>query len=214
MWRGSLAVLLVLVAGSGTAFARSDHKLNHKLGHKVDLAKANTNVPAAPSESLFEAEPRPGPPVMRDPEILNRNEILSLSRKYGSDLADALLDGERHREKAVRERDSIKLSCIQDRLSNMKLMKKLADDRLTALDRPAIRADDLRLRHEFRGVEMAHERVIQLHEELLECVGENLEVTTGTGEEATPPRIPATDPAAVVTETPRIERPIPASPFN
>lgn len=209
MWlprRGSPMILLILLSGSGVAFARP--------GHKIEQARADKDTPSTSSESLFEVEPRSGPPVMRDPEILNHDEILSLSRKYGSDLADALLDGERHREKAVRERDSIKLSCIQDRLSNMKLMKKLADDGLVALDRPAIRADDLRLRHEFRGVEMAHERVNQLHQELLECVGENLEVTMGNGQETTIPSTRATDPAAVVTETPRIERPIPASPFN
>ena len=120
--------------------------------------------------------------------------MLSLARKLGGDLADALLDGERHRGKAVRERDLIKLACIQDRLSDMNLMKKMSDDRLAALDRPSTRADDLSARHEFRGIELALDRVTELHRDLLECVGESL------------------DHASPEPQMPKIERPVPANP--
>ena len=176
--------------------------------------------PAAASlaggSSIVEAEPNTGPEVMRDPEILNKTEMLSLARKYATDIATALLDGERQREEAVRLRDSIKLSCIQDRLSSMKLTKKLSDDRLAASERPEIRADDLNLRHEFRGVELAHERVTELHKELLECVGESLQVTVGPGgaPEAPNSTSSAPDPASAAVEIPTVDRPPPASMYK
>ena len=147
---------------------------------------------------------------MRDPEILNRDEMLSLVKKYGGAMARALMDGERERERAVRAKDAIKLACIQDRLSNMKSVKKLADERAAATDRTSIRADDLRLRHEFRGVEMAHQRVVELHQELMECVGQSLEVTGGPSDAPATPN----DPAGTNIALPGVERPTPASAYR
>jgi hypothetical protein len=199
MWRGTCGVLTIVVtmlSATGLVDAKPTHRTYPKA--------ADSSI--AP-ESLFEAEPRPGPAVMRDPEILSRGEMLSLVKKYAAKISDALVDGERHRERAVRDRDSIKLSCIQDRLSNMKLMKKLSDERLAATDRATIRADELNLRHEFRGVELAYQRVIELHRELMECVGEHLEVTGDS-------RAGDADPTAISVETPRIDRPTAASPYR
>ena len=152
---------------------------------------------------------RASQPARNQPEMLNRGEMLSLVRKYAAEIAESLVDGEKHREVAVREKDAIKLACIQDRLSNMKLVKRMADERLVATERPTIRQDELSLRHEFRGVEMAHKRVSELSRELKECVGESLQVTGPSG------TVPTTvDPSASNAEIPRMERPAPASVFN
>jgi hypothetical protein len=148
-------------------------------------------------------------PAKHAPQILNRGEMLSLARKYSAEIAQALLDGEKHREVAVREKDAIKLACIQDRLSNMKLMKRLADERLAATQKQTIRQDELSLRHEFRGVEMAHQRVAELRRELIDCVGQNLQVEAPNG------TVPAgTDPSGTNAEIPTMDRPAPASPYN
>jgi hypothetical protein len=202
MWRGisfGSRVLVFVLVGLGTADARPVRKSIREV--------APMATPEA--ESPIEATPSSFSPAARDPEILNRSEMLSLVRKYAADIAGSLLEGERRRERAARDRDFIKLSCIQDHLAQMKSMKRLSDDRLAATDRPAIRADDLNLRHEFRGVELAHQRVVELHRELLECVGESLEVTGGPGAEA--PTVPA-DPGASNLESPKTDRPIAASP--
>jgi hypothetical protein len=148
-------------------------------------------------------------PAKHAPQILNLSEMLSLARKYAAEIAQALLDGERHREIAIREKDAIKLACIQDRLSNMKLMKRLADERLAATTRPTIRSDELNLRHEFRGVEMAHQRVGELRRELIDCVGQNLQIETPTGTIPT-----GADPSGTNAEIPTMDRPAPASPYN
>lgn len=145
-------------------------------------------------------------PTRNQPEMLNRAEMLSLVRRYASEIAESLVDGEQRRERAVRQKDSIKLACIQDRLSNMKLMKRMADERLAATARPTVRQDELSLLHEFRGVEMAHKRVAELRQELNECVGESLEVTEPSGTLPT-----SVDPSPSNAEIPRMERPTPAS---
>lgn len=163
----------------------------------------------ATDEAIEDAARGTPEPAKHAPQILNRGEMLSLARKYSAEIAQALLDGERHREVAIREKDAIKLACIQDRLSNMKLMKRMADERLAATERPTIRDDELNLRHEFRGVEMAHGRVAELRRELIECVGQNLQVEMPTG------TIPSgTDPTGSNAEIPPMDRPTPASPYN
>jgi hypothetical protein len=169
----------------------------------------------AEGRPLVEAEPHTGPGVIHDPEILGKAEMLSLVKKYANDIASALLDGEVQRDSAVRTRDVIKLSCIQDHLSNMKLMKAFSDQRLAATARDDIRADDLNLRHEFRGVELAHERVTELHKELLECVGESLEIAAPSGETSGPNTSAASpDPVSINAEIPKVDRPPPASAYR
>ncbi|MES1165385.1 MAG: hypothetical protein ABUR63_06505 [Verrucomicrobiota bacterium] len=200
MWRGlrTLSVLsAITLLGSGVVRAKP----------RRVVARSEPATPGAENQPLFEAEPRPTAPVMRDPEILSRGEMLSLLKKYSSDMADALQEGERHRETAIRKKDAIKLACIQDRLSSMKVMKQLSDERQAATAREDIRSDDLRLRHEFRGVELSYRRVVELHRELMECVGDNLEVT---GE---PENVPVTpgDSMSVGASSNPPERPTTAS---
>lgn len=178
------------------------------------LWAAPAMVTAASMENDAETTISTAVAARRQPEILNKTEMLSLVKKYAADIADSVLDAERQRERAIRETDSIKLSCIQDRLSNMKSMKKMADDRFAATQRPRIQADDLNLRHEFRGVELAHARVIELHKELLECVGENLEISISGGAADERGVSTGTDPAGTNIEIPKIDRPAPASAYQ
>lgn len=142
--------------------------------------------------------------------------MLSLVKLYSTEIRRALVTGERRREEAVLQRDSIKLACIQDHLANMKLMKMLADTRLEATERALIRADELNLRHEFRGVEIAHERVLKLEAFLNECVGENLEIADGNSVSTPPGSSNAgVDPAGTdVVVAPPIDRPAPASVYE
>jgi hypothetical protein len=204
MWRGigfGSTVLIFVLASFGAAHARPARR----------LAREAEPLALPPVDSVIETAPPSFSPDGEDPAKLSRTETISLVRKYAADIARSLLEGERARERAVSEKDYIRLSCIQDRLSQMKTIKKLSDERLAATDRPAIRADELNLRHEFRGVELAHQRVLELYRELRDCVGENLEVTGGPGPDA--PGVPA-DPGASSVESPRTDRPLAASPIN
>jgi hypothetical protein len=143
------------------------------------------------------------------PEILSGNELISLSKKHGYDLASTLVAGERVREIAQRERDLIRLSCIEGHLLQMKLVKRIADDALAALGRPVIQRDELHLRHEFRSVEMGTERVAELYTELTECAGSETPILP---ESEGKPNGPG-DPTAVRVNAALPERPASASPY-
>ncbi|HEX2660785.1 MAG TPA: hypothetical protein VHU40_21035 [Polyangia bacterium] len=174
---------------------------------RVEEAKA---AAAEVDEPFLEPEDR-DEPVSRLPQVLNRDEMLSLAKKYATEIMEAVATGESEREKALRAKDAIKLSCIQDRLANLKIMKRLSDARLAASERNRIRDDDLNLRHEFRGVELAHQRVVKLSQELLRCMGESLDVSISGDDRPVPSN---EDPTGAHLPPTPIDRPPPASPYK
>jgi hypothetical protein len=149
-------------------------------------------------------------------QILSRGEMVSLSRKHALDLANLMMGGESVREHAVRERDLVRLSCVQEHLLQMKLVKSVANDAVAALARPDVQQDELRLRHEFRQLEMGKQQLEQHLEEMGECVGAETPLPGGPAEIAgqTPAGPGEPDPAAAldVTTLPT-ERPAAASPI-
>jgi len=174
-------------------------------------APAPTDVSFEPIRDLEMRETGKGRrKVMEEAQTLNPAEMLNLAKQHDRAMALALVEGERAKTEAIRQRDALKLSCIQDRLARMKLTRRLAIDRLAAMSRDDVQLDDLRLRHEFRGVEMALERINGLQHELSQCVGESLDVAYGAETDHVP-TAPATDPS---TPPPTTDRPPPASTFQ
>jgi hypothetical protein len=185
------------------------------VAHARPPRRARADTAHAKSEEVTETflEPvDPDEPVSHLPQVLNRDEMLSLVKKYATEIVEAVSTGESERDKAVRAKDAIKLSCIQERLANLKIMKRLSDERVAASDRNRIRDDELNLRHEFRGVELAHQRVVKLRQELLSCMGESLEISIGGGNDRP---VPATeDPTGAHLPPTPVDRPPPASPYK
>ena len=114
-------------------------------------------------------------------QILSPSEIVSLSRKDAVDLAALMVSAEMVRAQVVRERDLVRLSCVQDLLLQMKLVKGVANDAVATLARSDIQQDELRLRGEFRRLEMGKEQLTQHLEEMQECVGADTPVDDGLG---------------------------------
>ncbi|MEP6654584.1 MAG: hypothetical protein ABJA82_14580 [Myxococcales bacterium] len=202
--------LLVLGATTPAVQARPGTKARPAV-----VAEGADGAGEAP-HTLFEAPVQADPGGTREPQNLNPPEMLSLVKQYSTEIRRALVVGERRREEAVGQRDSIRLACIQDHLTNMKLMKMLADSRLESTERALVRADELSLRHEFRGVEMAHERVLKLEAALKECAGENLDIASGNSVSTPPgPSNAGVNPADTdVAVVPPIDRPAPASAYE
>jgi hypothetical protein len=148
-------------------------------------------------------------------QILSRLEMVSLSRKHALDLATLMMSGESEREQTVRERDLVRLSCVQEHLLQMKLVKSVANDAVAALARPDVQQDELRLRHEFRQLEMGKQQLEQHLEEMHECVGAETPLPDGPAQIAgqTPAGPGEPDPTAVNVTTLPTERPAAASPI-
>jgi transcriptional antiterminator Rof (Rho-off) len=207
-----LCAFAALLPASG---AMAKTKRLAQLAPKAEAEPAAPTEPraAAPEPSFPEldidelsAEPHQGEHA---PQTLSRSEMLELAKRHDKQMAMAMVEGERAKAEAIRTRDALKLSCIQDRLARMKLTRRIAVDRLTALARDDIQLDDLRLRHEFRGVEMATDRINGLRQELSQCVGDSLDVAYGAETDKVP-TTPAGDPGM----TPPPDRPAPASLFQ
>jgi hypothetical protein len=170
---------------------------------------------AEPPEDVDGLDADTGGALGRAPaQILSRLEMVSLSRKHALDLVNLMMSGESVREHAVRERDLVRLSCVQEHLLQMKLVKSVANDAVAALARPDVQQDELRLRHEFRQLEMGKQQLEQHLEEMQECVGAETPLQDGPPQIAgqTPAGPGEPDPTAVNVTTQPTERPAAASP--
>ena len=194
------ALLLVSLLPNGAASAKRDAE--PAPGFTAEVTPGDSNADDS-LESRFE-----GPA-----QILSPTEMTSLSKKHAVELSNILLNGEHVREEAARQRDLIRLSCVQDHLTQMQMTKRLADDAYAALKRPDIRQDELRQRHEFRSLEMGLERMNELLTEMNDCVGAEIALTGDLASASENPRGDSSDPTSVHVGTPTIERPVAASPF-
>ena len=205
-------VLATTVAGLG------DRAANAAPRGKRTLAEARPREATPAAADSGSPPPRNDARVQLDPQTLDRDEMIMLVKKYEADLVAMLIDAEHERAIAVREKDTIRLTCIQDRLLRMKLTKQLADERLADLRKPSILEQDMYVRHEFRGVEMAHEAMSKLRDELGACVSDALTITDGTRvtTDDKTAGVPTTilDPMSTNAEIPKMERPSSGSPYN
>jgi len=206
-WFGRTAMFAVALALPAGALAKQKPAVEPD---PAPAAPAAPEVEAPVPDLELQDGDRQRQNVMEAAQTMNRGEMLNLARKHDRAMALALVEGERAKMEAIRQRDALKLSCIQDRLARMKLTRRMAVDRIAALGRDDVQEDELRMRHEFRGVEMALERITQLRHELSQCVGESLDVAYGAETDHVP-TAPATDPTS---SPPPADRPPPASTYE
>jgi len=94
------------------------------------------------------------------------------------------------REKAIKEKDIIKLNCINDKLMPMKAQVNLADAKSRQLD-DAVQSDDEAGRYNaYSDLTTSHEKVRNLRDEADACVGEPLTFTGETQVDWTGPENP------------------------
>lgn len=116
---------------------------------------------------------------------------------------------------ARKQKDVIRLNCVNDRLLQVKKLLNIADSARNDLVE-AIAADDERDRyHQYTKVTISHERVSVLRDEAEACVGEDLIFLGPTEVEVDKPPIvddpTKSDPFSLAGQP--IERPVYATPF-
>jgi len=205
------ALVLSLPAAGARAKQKPAVEADPTPAQQATTPSSSTDVPLEPVRDLEMRETGKGRrKVMEEAQTMDVTEMVDLAKMHDRAMALALVEGERAKTEAIRQRDALKLSCIQDRLARMKLTRRIAVDQLSAMSRDEVRLDDLRLRHEFRGIEMALERINGLRQELSQCVGESLDVAYGAETDHVP-TAPSTDPGST---PPPADRPPPASTFQ
>jgi hypothetical protein len=109
----------------------------------------------------------------------------------------------RQLQTARKDRDVVRVLCLNDKLNQVDVASRSAEDRLSALEAAAARADADRARHEYTVIQVLEERVRVLVNESTQCVGEE---TGFVGEAevsvAIDPNLPDVNPGFGARETP------------
>jgi hypothetical protein len=144
-----LAVLSTLAAG--VASAQSEP------GSASDASETKLQPPVALSDQREDVSP---------PERLKLAEDLVANIQQSS---QAVL---RQLQVARSERDVVRVLCLNDKLNQVDVALRSAEDRMTALRTAVERADGDRARHEHTVLDVLNDRVRVLVSESNQCVGE------------------------------------------
>jgi hypothetical protein len=115
---------------------------------------------------------------------------------------------------ARRQKDVIKLNCVNDKLLQVKQLLNIAEGASTNMQEAMARKDDEGRYHEFGRITIATQQVTVLGTEAETCIGEDLSFLGPTEVTVEQPEEAQTDPTQTPEPvTPTVEPPPPASPF-
>jgi hypothetical protein len=153
-------------------------------------------------------------PAKRQDSPLTADQMFAALGSYEADMDKALEHGESLRVHAYRSRDIIRMTCVDEKLGQMKEIVGIAKPRFATIKSAA--NDELRLRSQFTTIREGWERVNQLSADMESCMGDTLDqVAIGKlNEEDTGPGASVDDPTRPPSPTNFIERPGYASPYR
>jgi hypothetical protein len=185
----------VYAADQATAPAKTDvnQTIAQQLVSEGQLANA---APNAPPDSTYTPD-----------------QMAILAPKYTAEMQAAVDHAEDVRIAAYRTRDIIRMTCIDDKLGQMKTLIKLASAPMLMLR--TFKAEPIVMREQFDVIGRAHERVTILAGEVDACMGDNLDaVSAGRIQEEQQPDTNVNDPTRPPSPIVPIDRPPAASPYN
>jgi len=145
-------------------------------------------------------------------EKLSPEQMTVLVSKYDTESKVAYEHGETTRIQAYRSRDIIRMTCIDDKLTQMKEVLLSATPRQVAFAR--LIDDELRMRQHFVVLQQARNRVMELAAEVQACMGDTLDAVSNGRIRDEGTSDPVLDPTRPPTPTRDIERPGEASPYR
>lgn len=156
-------------------------------------------------------------PDAADPEHqaakLTPDQMIDLAGKYDKESKVALEHADSARIAAYRTRDIIRMTCIDDKITQMKEITLKTEQRLLAF--PRLKGSDLVMRQHFLVLQQARNRVLELAAEIDGCTGDALDaVSMGRIKEETPETDSVSDPTRPPTPGHDIDRPGEASPYR
>jgi len=189
----------------------------------VGAVYAAEQVTAPPGDDLTKTitdqKIREGKPANagQDPEhqaeTLAPDQMIELVGRYDTESKVAYDHAESTRLAAYRTRDIIRMTCIDDKLTQMKDVINGATARKAAF--PTLVSNDLKMRQHFLVLQMARNRVMELAAEVEACMGDVLDaITIGRIREEAPSTDTIFDPTRPPSPTHDVERPAEASPYR
>jgi hypothetical protein len=201
-WRGRALQLAIVSTGLVTAIAAA------QIATKPDQDPMSR---AIAKQKVTVGQPANAAPE-RQRQPLSPEQMLAAAESYDADIKMALEHGETLRVGAYRSKDIIRMTCVDEKLGQMKEISGIAKPRFTTIKQAGI--DEFTMRNQFTTIREGAERVKQLAEEMEACVGDALDdVTMGKiNEEQRGPGASIADPTQPPTPTIEVERPGFASP--
>lgn len=143
---------------------------------------------------------------------LTAEEIAKKSNELGEQMSQDLVHVSRLQQKARKEKDVIKLNCVNDKLVQMKAMMNLADDKRTLIT-DSLTLGNGRAPEHFTDYTQSASDIHKLREEADVCVGVGPDYVGDSKLNVSNPGIPD-DPTAGSPFDDGVEPPAYASPFS
>jgi hypothetical protein len=161
----------------------------------VNEGKSANAVPNAPADATY---------------TVQQMEILA--PKYTADMQTAVEHAEEVRLMAYRSHDIIRMTCVDDKINQMKTLAKMAETPMLMLR--TFKAEPIVMRTQFDVISRTHDRVSALGAEVDACMGDNLDAVSAgrIQEEQATPNID--DPTRPPSPIQIVDRPPEASPYN
>jgi hypothetical protein len=141
------------------------------------------------------------------------DQMLDLSETYDKEMRAAVEHAEDVRILAYHSRDIIRMTCIDDKLAQIKAVLNVAQPRFLTLR--TLKTAELVMREQFSVINQAHERIAELSAQVDGCLGDNLDaVSIGRIQEETAPNDNINDPTRPPSPNVDVTRPPEASPYN
>ena len=153
------------------------------------------------------------PPDIENQRVkLTPDQMIDMAGKYDTESKAAYEHAETTRIATYKSRDLIRMTCIDDKLTQMKEILTVVAPRQLAF--PRLVSDDLVMRQHFLVLQQARNRVLELATEIEGCTGDTLDgVSIGRIKEETPTDA-VFDPTRPPTPGREIDRPGEASPYR
>ncbi len=125
---------------------------------------------------------------------LSSSDMLSRAKDSVSKMQETVRDIAQLQEQAKKQKDVIKLNCVNDKMVQVKGHMAVADTAMGNLNEAMGKGDDDGRRHEYQRVSILFQKVLVLGTEARNCVGDDLSYVGGVQRsEEIDPSIPQKD---------------------
>jgi hypothetical protein len=155
--------------------------------------------------------------LTREIEHFSGDQMLSMAITYDKEMRQGIEHGEDVKLLAYRSHDIIRMTCIGDKIEQMKSVILVTEPRYLMLR--SFKSQLIVMQSQFAIISSAHSRVSELAQEVDACMGDSLEaVTTGRIQEETIYHTDnltnLNDPTRPQSSIQQIDRPAEASPYR
>jgi hypothetical protein len=145
---------------------------------------------------------------------LSPQETQAQARDYYKKMQDTQRRVTQLQAKAKKDKDMVKLNCVNDKLVQLNGHMTVSDQSMSTLAIDIAKRDDTARQHEFTRLTILYQKVVTLGTEAEQCIGEDVSYVGATRVDVEiDPSIPPEDPTQPELPVPVVTRPPEASPF-